>query len=71
MARRSIGQERFGFAGRERAATSLDALASLIDWSVVDAHLASLYPASKGESAWPPLAMFRALLLSIWYDRRT
>jgi len=68
MARRSIGQERFGFAGRERVATSLDALASLIDWSVVDAHLASLYPASKGEPAWPPLAMFRALLLSIWYD---
>jgi IS5 family transposase len=27
-----------------------------------------LYPATKGESAWPPLTMFRALLLSIWYD---
>ncbi|MGQ3188035.1 MAG: transposase, partial [Blastomonas fulva] len=23
---------------------------------------------SKGEPAWPPVAMFRALLLSIWYD---
>ncbi len=68
MARRSIGQERFGFAGREGSASSLDALASLIDWSVVDALLDSLYPASKGEPAWPPLAMFKALLLSIWYD---
>lgn len=27
-----------------------------------------LYPAAKGERAWPPLAMFKALLLSIWYD---
>jgi len=28
MAHRSIGQERFGFAGRERAASSLEALVS-------------------------------------------
>ncbi|VWX50487.1 transposase [Novosphingobium sp. 9U] len=27
-----------------------------------------LYPAARGEPAWPPFAMFRALLLSIWYD---
>ena len=27
-----------------------------------------LYPATKGEPAWPPLAMFRALLLAVWYD---
>jgi len=68
VARRSIGQEQFGFAGRERAASSLDALISLIDWSEVAMVLDPLYPASKGEPAWPPLAMFRALLLSIWYD---
>ncbi len=68
MAHRSIGQERFGFAGRERAASSLDALASLIDWRPVAMLLDPLYPASKGEPAWPPLAMFRALLLSVWYD---
>lgn len=68
MAHRSIGQERFGFAGRERAASSLDALASLIDWRPVAMLLDPLYPASKSEPAWPPLAMFRALLLSVWYD---
>ncbi|QDK31516.1 IS5 family transposase [Sphingomonas sp. IC081] len=68
MARRSIGQERFCFAGRERAASSLDALISLIDWSSVAVLLDPLYPATKGEPAWPPLAMFKALLLSIWYD---
>jgi IS5 family transposase len=68
VAQRSIGQERFGFAGRERATSSLDALVSLIDWRPVAALLDPLYPAAKGEPAWPPLAMFKALLLSIWYD---
>ena len=68
MARRSIGQEQFGFAGGERAVSSLDALLSLIDWNQVAELLDPLYPATKGEPAWPPLAMFRALLLSIWYD---
>ena len=68
MAQRCIGQEQFGFAGRERAASSLDALVSLIDWSQVEMLFDPLYPAAKGEPAWPPLAMFKALLLSIWYD---
>ena len=65
MAQRSIGQEQFGFAERERAMSSLDALVSLIDWSQVAVLLDPLYPAAKGELAWPPLAMFKALLLSI------
>ena len=68
VAHRSIGQERFGFAGRTRPASSLDALGKLIDWASVAAHLDPLYSAAKGEPAWPPLAMFKALLLSIWYD---
>ena len=34
----------------------------------VAALLDPLHPATKGEPAWPPLAMFKALLLSIWYD---
>lgn len=68
MAQRSIGQERLGFSAPERTTSSLDALVSLIDWRAVAALLDPLYPASKGEPAWPPLAMFKALLLSIWYD---
>lgn len=68
MAHRSIGQERFGFAGHTRPTSSLDNLGKLIDWSAVAALLDPLYSATKGEPAWPPLAMFKALLLSIWYD---
>lgn len=30
--------------------------------------LSPLYPATKGDPAWPPLAMFKGLLLSVWYD---
>jgi len=68
VAQRSIGQERFGFAGRTRPASSLDELAKLIDWSPVAGLLDPIYSATKGEPAWPPLAMFKALLLSVWYD---
>lgn len=68
MAHRSIGQERFGFAGRAGASSTLDELGKLIDWMSVAAVLDPLYCAAKGEPAWPPLAMFKALLLSIWYD---
>jgi len=68
VAQRSIGQERFGFTGRIRPASSLDELAKLIDWSPVAGLLDPIYSATKGEPAWPPLAMFKALLLSVWYD---
>jgi len=68
VAHRSIGQERFGFASGSRSASSLDEIAQLIDWRAVAALLDPLSPASKGEPAWPPLAMFKALLLSVWYD---
>ena len=43
MAQRSIGQEQFGFARRERSASSLDSLVSLIDWSSVGVLLDPLY----------------------------
>jgi IS5 family transposase len=33
-----------------------------------DQVLARLYPAPKGEKAWPPLAMFQALLLATRHD---
>jgi transposase, IS5 family len=68
VAHRTIGQEQFVFAGRLRSASSLDEISKLIDWRPVSALLDPLYSATKGEPAWPPLAMFKALLLSIWYD---
>ena len=70
MARRQIGQEAFAFVVEPipHGRSSLDRLSGLIDWSLLDCHLADIYAAAKGEPAWPPLALFRALLLAIWYD---
>ncbi|MCF3639649.1 transposase [Rhizobium sp. TRM95111] len=68
MSRRRIGQEAFGFAVGRRVASSLDDLAGLIDWAAVDQALVGISCAAKGEPAWPPLALFKAMLLSICYD---
>jgi transposase, IS5 family len=69
MARRRIGQERLRFNdATSRSTGSLDEIKRLIDWTEIDRHLAPIYAAAKGEKGWPPLALFKALLLSIWYD---
>jgi IS5 family transposase len=68
MAHRVIGQEKLGFAAGARLVSSLDKLQALIDWSPVMVLLAPVHASAKGEAAWPPLAMFKALLLSVWYD---
>jgi IS5 family transposase len=69
MARRQIGQEVFAFVADPLPhRSSLDRLSGLIDWSSVDRHLVDIYAAAKGEPAWPPLALFRALLLAVCYD---
>lgn len=68
MAHRRIGQEVLQFGARAERQTSLDELAALIDWSHSGQLLAELYPGTKGEKAWPPLAKFKALLLAAWYD---
>ncbi len=46
----------------------MDRLSSLVDWQPIGALPSPLYASSKGEPAWPPLAMFRALLLAVWHD---
>lgn len=69
MSLRRIGQESFGFGdGGRGARSSLDDLAGLIDWAPVEAALSKISNAAKGEPAWPPLALFKAMLISVWYD---
>lgn len=68
MSRRRIGQEAFGFAVDRHACSSLDDLAGLIEWGPVDHALGVVSCAARGEPAWPPLALFKAMLLAIWYD---
>ena len=69
MSRRKIGQEELMFTGPAAPRrSSLDELTCLIDWAPVAQQLDDINSAAKGEPAWPPLALFKALLIAVWYD---
>jgi hypothetical protein len=65
MSRRLIGQESFRFGGRRRGCSTLDDLGGVIDWAPVDHMLAGISSASNGASAWPSLALLKAMLLDV------
>ena len=67
MPRRRIGQETFGFDAADRR-TALDELHDLIDWTSIESALEGIPVARRGEAAWPPLALFKALLIAVWHD---
>ena len=50
-----------------RALTELDDILTLINWQSIEKHLADLHTSRKGERAYPPLMIFKALLLQSWY----
>src|SRR3954464_7298964 len=69
MALRQMGQEQLALSGAEpRGGTALDEVAALVDWAELDGLLAGISASAKGEPGWPPLALFRALLLATWHD---
>ena len=68
MARRRIGQERLRLSVDRCRRSPLDDLSGLVDWTAIDRQLDDISCAVKGELAWPPLSLFQALLLSVWYD---
>jgi IS5 family transposase len=66
MARCQIRQKIFAFiVDPTLHRCAVDRLSELIDWPSVDRHLVDIYTAAKGEAAWPPLALVRALLLAV------
>jgi len=70
MAVKKIGQ--LGFAddlvgNRLGANATLDRIGKLIDWGKVEALLEDLHSSRYGRPAFPPLALFKALLLQQWY----
>jgi transposase, IS5 family len=69
MAHRRVGQERLSLDPKQaNPVSSLDEMAKLIDWTEVARDLGDIYRAAKGELSWPPLALFKALLLAAWHD---
>ena len=74
MARRDYRQFSLADAlhdGGKRKQVRLDRLREiheLIAWDTIDALLAAINSAHKGADGYPPLCLFKALLLSIWYN---
>ena len=49
------------------ALQELDGVHELIDWSRLEQLLINIHSSTRGEKAWPPLMMLKALLLQSWY----
>ena len=50
------------------ALTELDGVHALINWPAIAAELADIHTKKRGEKAYPPIVMFKALLLQVWYN---
>lgn len=50
-----------------QAIKELDDLHNLVDWKRIEGYLVDIHASKKGELAWPPIMMFKALLLQSWY----
>ena len=49
------------------ALEELDGIHQLIDWKPIEQQMSGIHAKKQGEAAWPPLLMFKALLLQSWY----
>lgn len=70
MAHRSMGQLSLADALVSRQAggnARLERISALLDWSSVERLLGGLHSSNRGAPAYPPLPMFKALLLQQWY----
>lgn len=69
MAWKSLEQQSLAnaFLIDHAALHELDSVNELIDWSRIESLLSDIHNRPRGEKAWPPLLMFKALLLQSWY----
>jgi IS5 family transposase len=49
------------------ALRELDDVHAIINWLPLEQLLSGIHSKSRGEKAWPPIMMFKALLLQSWY----
>lgn len=56
-----------GFLIEHKALTELDEVNALIDWVRIESFLSDIHAKPRGEKSWPPVMMFKALLLQSWY----
>lgn len=70
MAWKSLQQQTLAdaFVSEHKAIKELDELNALIDWKRIESKLCEINNKTKGNHAWPPLMMFKVLLLQSWYN---
>ena len=72
MARKRIGQMSWVDGAVERRLGQrrdrLSEIAALIDWRPFEGLLSPIHASARGEASYPPLMMFKVLLLQRWYD---
>jgi IS5 family transposase len=56
------------FIHQHEALTELDELNQLIDWASIEREMITINNNPMGERAWPPLMMFKILLLQSFYN---
>lgn len=56
------------FISEHNAIKELDGLNALIDWKSIESYMTEVNNKVKGNLAWPPLMMFKILLLQSWYN---
>ena len=52
-----------GLTAEHEALTELDDINKLINWKAIEHLLGDIHAKRRGNSAWPPVFMFKALLL--------
>ncbi len=57
-----------GMRIQHKALTELDGILTMIKWQNIEQYLVDLHSSKKGARAYPPLMMFKALLLQSWYN---
>ena len=72
MARKRIGQMSWVDGAVERRLVGrrdrLGEIAALIDWRPFERLLSAIHSSARGEASYPPLMMFKVLLLQRWYE---
>jgi IS5 family transposase len=69
MARRELGQFSLadGLVSGVQGNRRLERLSGLVDWAGLDHELDGVYSSSRGRPGYPPLCLFKCLLLQQWY----
>lgn len=70
MAHRRVGEMSLADAlvpARAASNPMLDRVLELVEWAAVERHLRGLHASNRGAPGYPPLTMFKAMLLQQWH----